>query len=221
MTEPGTLVALQASVLPGASIHEGSSGDPAALAEVLSRAVGALDAAEVPYLLIGGLASAVLGRPRCSSDVDLLVAPEAAPRALERLARAGFTTEITNPAWLYKAFSNGILVDVLFKTLGDIYLDREMLRRACHHSVLGTRVRVVPAEDLIVIKAIVHDEETPRHWHDALALLRRRDLDWEYLVERAQRGPRRVLALLLYAVSCDLWIPSRPMRQLAEQVLFE
>ncbi|HTO09581.1 MAG TPA: nucleotidyltransferase [Myxococcota bacterium] len=208
-------------MLPGACSHEGSSGDPAALAEVLSRSVGALEGAEVPYLLIGGLASAVLGRPRCSSDVDLLVAPEAAPRALEALSRAGFETEITNPAWLYKAFSNGILVDLLFKTTGDIYLDRDMLRRGSHHSFLGTRVRVVAPEDLIVIKALVHDEETPRHWHDALALLRRRDLDWEYLVERAQRGPRRVLSLLVYALSSDLWVPSRPVRRLAEQVLFE
>jgi predicted nucleotidyltransferase len=215
------VIAPHRPMLPGACLHEGSSGDPAALADVLARAVGALDCAEVPYLLIGGLASAVLGRPRCSSDVDLLVAPEIAPRALETLALAGFATELTNPAWLYKAFADGILVDLMFKTVGDIYLDREMLRRASHYSFLGTRVRVIAPEDLIVIKAIVHDEETPRHWHDALALLGRRDLDWDYLVERAQRGPRRVLSLLLYALSSDLWVPTRPIRRLAEQVLFE
>lgn len=208
-------------MLPGACVHEGSSGDPAALADVLARAVTAFDVAEVPYLLVGGLASAVLGRPRCSSDVDLLVAPELAPRALETLAEAGFETEVTNPHWLYKAFAKGILVDVMFKSFGDIYLDREMLRRASHYSVLGTRARVIAPEDLIVMKAVVHCEETPRHWHDALALLRRPDLDWDYLVERAQRGPRRVLSLLLYALSSDLWVPRRPLRRLAEQVLLE
>ena len=207
-------------MLPGATTHEGSSGDPAALADVLGSAVKAFDAADIGYVLIGGLASAVLGRPRCSSDIDFLCAPEDAHRALAALAAAGFETEVTNPAWLFKGFRDGILVDLLFKTYGDIYLDREMLRRANHYTFLGARVRVVPPEDLIVIKAVVHDEETPRHWHDALALLRRADLDWDYLVERAQRGPRRVLALLLYAVSNDLWVPNRPMRQLAEQVLF-
>ncbi|HKC49960.1 MAG TPA: nucleotidyltransferase [Myxococcota bacterium] len=208
-------------MLPGATTHKDSSGDPDALAEVLARAVCAFDSAAIPYLLIGGLASAVLGRPRCSSDIDLFVAPDVAPHALDALARAGFTTELTNPAWLYKAFRRGILVDLLFKTVGDIYLDREMLRRASHYSLLGTRVRVIPPEDLLVIKAIVHDEETPRHWHDALALVRRADIDWDYLVERARRGPRRVLALLLYALSSDLWVPARPLRQLAERVLFE
>jgi hypothetical protein len=34
------------------------------------------------------------------------------------------------------------------------------------------------------------------------------DLDWEYLVRRACRaGPRRVLSLLLYAESNDLFVP--------------
>jgi predicted nucleotidyltransferase len=216
----GTPLAESVEMLPGATIHEGSSGDLAALSKVLSDAAEALERADVPYVLIGGLASAALGRPRCSSDIDLFFAPEQAPRALEVLADAGFETEVTNPAWLYKAFRDGILVDLLFKTVGDIYLDAEMLRRASHCDVYGARVRVIPPEDLVVIKAIVHDEETPRHWHDALALLRRPDLDWDYLVERAQRGPRRVLALLLYASSNDLWVPARPMRQLAEQVLF-
>jgi len=150
-----------------------------------------------------------------------MVAPPEAHRALDSLVKSGFETEITNPAWLYKGFSNGILVDVLFKSKGDIYLDDEMLARSSHYTVWGTRARVIPPEDLIVIKAIVHDEETPRHWHDALALLRRPDLDWDYLVTRAQRGPRRVLALLTYALSNDLWVPNRPLRRLAEQVLFE
>jgi predicted nucleotidyltransferase len=208
-------------MLPGAVTHEGSTGDRAALAAVLQRAVRAFELAEIPYVLIGGMASAALGRPRCSSDIDLFVMPESAPYALEVLEKAGFTTEVTNPAWLCKAFRDDILVDLLFKSAGDIYLDSEMLRRAKLHTVLGSEVRVIAPEDLIVIKAIVHDEETPRHWHDALALVTRSDLDWDYLLARAARAPRRVLALLMYAVSCDLWVPSVALRKLANRVLFE
>jgi predicted nucleotidyltransferase len=209
------------AMLPGACTHEGSTGDRDALASVFRDAVQAFELAEVPYVLIGGLASSALGRPRCSSDIDLFVMPEWAPRALEVLAKAGFTTELTNPAWLYKAFRHDILVDLLFKSVGDIYLDREMLRRAKVYPVLGTPVRVIPPEDLIVIKAIAHDEETPRHWHDALALITRRDLDWDYLLARANHAPRRVLAMLVYAISCDLWVPSAALRTLADRVLFE
>jgi len=45
---------------------------------------------------------------------------------------------------------------------------------------------VVPVEDLIVMKAIVHDEETPRHWGDALAMLPGNEIDWEYLLLTAR-----------------------------------
>ena len=70
---------------PGVAQHEGSTGGIDALTEVLSEAVQALEKEAIDYVLIGGQASALLGRPRCSSDVDLLVTPEDAPRALEAL----------------------------------------------------------------------------------------------------------------------------------------
>jgi len=62
-------------------------------AAVVRRAVAALDGADVEYLLIGGLASSLLGRPRCTQDVDLLVRAEQADVALEALAEADFDTE--------------------------------------------------------------------------------------------------------------------------------
>ena len=45
--------------------------------------------------------------------------------------------------------------------------------------------RELAPEDLVVMKAISHDEESPRHWHDALGVLATVDLDWDYLLERA------------------------------------
>ena len=203
---------------PGAACHEGSIGGVDALTEVMAEAVRTLEKNAIDYLLIGGQASALLGRPRCSSDVDLLVKPEDAPPALEALARAGFATERVNPHWLYKAFRNGVLVDLLFKVRGEIYLDDEMLRRSTIRRFHGTCVRVVPPEDLIVMKAIVHDEETPRHWGDALSILPATDLDWEYLLLRARRAPRRMLSFLCYASSVDLVVPRDVMRRLGKTV---
>jgi predicted nucleotidyltransferase len=202
--------------MPGATVHEGSSAGPETLRCVLLDAVQALEENGVPYLLIGGLASALLGRPRCSSDIDLLVKPQDAWRSLEVLRKVGFKTEETNPHWIYKAFRDDALVDVLFKSKGDIYLDDEMLQRAPLREIDGVSVRVMPPEDLLVIKALVHDEETPRHWFDAIGLLTRNPIDWEYLLRRARRGPRRVLSLLSYAASLDLPVPLDVIRRLAE-----
>ena len=201
--------------LAGAASHRGFDDVGADdLLAVLAEADAALAAADVPYLLIGGQASAVLGRRRASGDIDILVAPHEAHRALEALAAARFDTDQTNPHWIFKATKDGVLLDLLFKVKGDIYLDADMLARAPLHEVAGRLVRIMPAEDLVVAKALAHDEESSRHWFDALALIAQAPLDWEYLLRRAAKGPRRVLSLLVYATSSDLAVPPAVIRRL-------
>lgn len=192
--------------------------EAATVAGVLADAVGALDRADVPYLLIGGLASSVHGRARASDDIDLLVKQEDAPRALEAFAAAGFETEETDPQWIYKATKDDVRVDVIFWLRGDVYLDEEMLERSEESEWEGVRVRVMPPEDLIVVKAVIHDEHTPRHWGDALGIIADAELDWDYLSRRARKGARRVLALLVYAQSNDLVVTDETIRTLFESV---
>lgn len=188
--------------------------DVAELLAVLDEAIAALGEAGIEYLLMGGIASSCLGRERWTHDIDLFTRPVEAPLALAALAKAGFETEETYPEWLFKANKHGQLVDVIFRSSGDIVLDDEMLSRAPESTFMDRRVRIVPAEDLVVIKAVVAAEHTPRHWHDALAILASTDLDWQYLMRRARRGMRRVLSLLLYAQSDDLPVPTWVVREL-------
>lgn len=192
--------------------------DPAlpdeALDATLGDAVAALDAAEIPYLLIGGLAATLLGRRRYTRDIDLFVRQVDAHAALTALGGAGFDTEETNPAWIFKAFKREVTVDLIFWLRGDVYLDDEMLARAPRLDWAGTRVTVMPPEDMLVVKAIVHDEQNPHHWHDALGIVAACDLDWEYLAARARHGARRVLALLVYAQANDLVVTDETIRTL-------
>lgn len=68
---------------------------------------------------------------------------------------------------------------------------------------------------VLVIKAVATSEDACRHWYDALAVIARGDLDWDYVLARARRaGPRRVLSLILYAESNDVAIPVEPVREL-------
>jgi predicted nucleotidyltransferase len=189
-----------------------------AVSRVLGDAVGAFERADVPYVLIGGLASAVHGRPRTSRDIDVLVRHADAMRALEALADAGFETEETNPQWIFKARKDDVQVDLIFWLKGDIYLDDEMLERSEERDIDGVRVRVIPPEDLIVVKAVIHDEQTPRHWGDALGVIADSELDWDYLARRARKGARRVLALLLYAQSNDLVVTDETVRALFDSL---
>ena len=192
---------------------EPAMGDDA-LDATLRDAVAALEAEHIPYLLIGGLASTLLGRPRYTRDVDLFVRQPDALRALAALGAAGFETEETNPAWIYKAVKREVTVDLIFWLTGDIYVDEEMLARAPRLDWAGTPISVIPPEDLVVIKAIVHDEQNPHHWHDALGVVAACDLDWEYLAAPARHGARRVLALLVYAQANDLVVTDETIRAL-------
>jgi predicted nucleotidyltransferase len=193
-------------------------GDPPASAEVtrvLAAAIDALDAKGVPYLVMGGLAAAAFARPRTTEDIDFFVKPEDATNALEALATAGAEVEETDPMWLYKAWLDGVLIDVIFRSSGEIYLDDEMIGRAVERDIRGTRTRVISAEDFLVIKAVATTEQGSHHWYDALALIARYPIDWTYLVERArQAGPRRVLSLLLYAESNDMAVPAEAVERL-------
>ncbi|TMK84795.1 MAG: nucleotidyltransferase family protein [Actinobacteria bacterium] len=198
---------------------EGWNVDEPTFLRMAKEAIDAIDDAGIPYAFIGGIASALHGRPRWTHDVDIFVRPEDAPRTLDALAGAGFATQRTDSFWLFKGIKAGVLVDVIFRSTGDIYLDDEMLARTSLEEFKGLRLRVVAPEDLVVIKAVVHDEKTPRHWFDALGIVARAELDWDYLIRRARRAARRVASLLLYAQSNDIAVPASAIRSLIDVIL--
>src|SRR5262245_52729838 len=134
--------------------------------KVLVRAVEALEAVGIPYALMGGLASAALGRFRHTHDIDLFVGREAAGPALDALARAGFRTERTDPDWLFKAFWGDAMVDVIFRSKGGIVFDDDVRSHLRPVEVRGRRIPAVSPEDMLVIKTLANAEHVPRHWHD-------------------------------------------------------
>jgi predicted nucleotidyltransferase len=194
---------------------DGDPPGPAELSQALEEVIGALRAADLPFVLMGGVGNAAVARPRSTDDIDVFVRPDDALRALEVLGEAGFATEEHDPYWLYKAFKYGVLVDIIFRSTGDIYLDEEMLERSSEGTYQGKRGPVMAAEDLLVVKAVAAGEATPHHWYDALGIVARCALDWDYVLKRAREaGPRRVLSLLLYAESTDLAVPAEVVEEL-------
>jgi Uncharacterised nucleotidyltransferase/BON domain len=187
--------------------------------EVLLRAVDALHAGNVPNALMGGLASAALGRSRHTHDIDLFVREPDADRALEALERAGFRTERTDPTWLYKAFWFDTMVDVIFVSKGGVRFDEDMRSHCCPVEIGGRHIDALSPEDMLVIKAMANAEHVPRHWHDALSIVAAGDLDWPYLLRRARPHASRVASLLLYALSDGQQLPAEPVRELVEAAM--
>jgi predicted nucleotidyltransferase len=191
-------------------------------AEVLREATSTLDHRSIPSVVFGSLATVTLARSRRlapEEDIDLLVRPPDAARAAEALAEVGYVVEDTDPSWIRKAKRLGVTVDLIHRAGREIHLDPEMLERARATQVLGVPVRLIPPEDLAVIKAVLHDETRPGDWFDALALVTGSGIDWAYLVRRARgHGVQRVLSLLLYARAEGVEVPASALTDLLDAV---
>jgi hypothetical protein len=192
--------------------------DAALFSEVLSEAIATVERAEIAYAVFGSIASFAYGRPDASGDIDLLLRPHEADRALDALAEAGFAVERTDPAWIYKAWRDGVLVDLIFRTKGDIPLDDDVLAHATLMEYSGRVIRVVSPEDALVIEAAGNQSQEPQRWENALAILAQCTIDWDYLERRARFAARRTLSLLIYAQSNDLIVPERTIRSLFDSV---
>ena len=201
--------------LPETAIEVTEADDGDLFLRVLDEALGALGETRIPFLLIGGIGSAVYGRDQGTRDIDVFVRPEAARKVLEVLGARGFDTKEVAERWLSKAIKHGVLVDVIFRSSRDILLGDDMLARARVMPFRGRMVPIAPPEDLIVMKACAMSEDTSRYWYDAVSIIAHTELDWDYLVARArEHGARRLLSLLLFATSLDIVVPSDPIETL-------
>jgi acetolactate synthase regulatory subunit len=205
--------------LPETAIEVTEADDGDLFLRVLDEALDALHTADIPFLLIGGIGSAVFGRDQGTRDIDVFVRPETARRVLEVLEARGFETKEVAERWLSKAMKHGVLVDVIFRSTRDILLGDEMLDRSRVMPFRGREVPLAPPEDLVVMKACAMSEDTSRYWYDAVSIIAHSELDWDYLVARArEHGARRLLSLLLFATSLDIVVPSEPIETLYDAI---
>ena len=170
----------------------------------------------VPGLVIGGLAVALLARPRVTRDVDALVllAEERWPAFVDAGSEFGFvprqpdTLSFAQEArvLLLRHQPTGIDVDVV---LGCLPFEEEAVARATTVEVAGVSVPLPTPEDLIVMKAVAHrdqdlldidgllaahlalDLRRVRRWVRAFADALETPQLYDDLEQRLRRRPRR------------------------------
>jgi Uncharacterised nucleotidyltransferase len=156
----------------------------AAIERTFKRSVDALRAAEVPFLLGGALASWARGGPETRNDLDLMVKPDDAERALQALVDVGMRPERPPEGWLLKAWDDDVLVDLIFHPKGMEITD-EVIARGDDMDVLSTGVRVMALEDVLVSKLLAltdHNLDMEPVLQVARAL--REQIDWDALHAR-------------------------------------
>jgi hypothetical protein len=134
----------------------------------------------------GGFACWAHGAPPPVEDLDLMVKPDDAERALDALVDAGMRGEKPPEQWLLKAWDGEVLIDIIFGPAG-LEIDDEMLARGTRMDVLGMRAPVMALEDVFVAKLMAlsdHALDYERLLGPARAL--REKVDWEEVRARAQ-----------------------------------
>jgi hypothetical protein len=160
-----------------------------AIKDSLKKAAAALQRAEVPFMLGGGLATWVRGAPGSDHDLDLLVKPEDAERALEVLAEEGMRPEKPPENWLYKAWDGDVMVDLIFSPSGDEISD-ENFDRAEDLEVNAVRMPVAALEDVIATKLLALGEHEA-DFGPVLEISRavREQVDWDQVRARTASSP--------------------------------
>ena len=138
-----------------------SSGDNTlnGMVPTLKKAAAALRDAGIPYLVAGGVASWVRGGPSTDHDLDFLIKPADADRALDTLADVGLRPEKPPEEWLFKAWDGDVLVDLIFCPAG-LDVDDELIERGEEREVEAMTMRVLSAEDLLVSKLMAMTEHS-------------------------------------------------------------
>jgi predicted nucleotidyltransferase len=155
----------------------------------MKRGAAALREADVPFVLGGGLAGWARGGPSSDHDVDFVVRPEDAEKAVRILADAGMRTEKPPEGWLYKAYDGDVMIDVIFEPATGPVTD-EVLERADDIEVLSTRMKVMALEDIMVTKLLALNE-THLDMKGSLEMARavREQVDWDEVRERTRESP--------------------------------
>jgi hypothetical protein len=155
----------------------------------LKKAAAALRDADIPFLVAGGVASWVRGGPDTDHDLDFVIKPEDADRALAVLEAVGMRTEKPPEEWLYKAYDGDVMVDLIFSPAGMEITD-EVLERGEEREVMSMTMRVMRPEDILVTKLMAMTEHTI-NYRSCLEIGRavREQIDWEDVRERTASSP--------------------------------
>jgi Uncharacterised nucleotidyltransferase len=159
------------------------------ISATLKRAGSALRDSEIPYLLGGSLAFWAHGGPERRKDLDFMIKPADADRALGALEAVGMRPEKPPEGWLYKAWDGEILVDLIFQPKG-MEIDDDVIARGEGMEVLAMPIRVMALEDVLCTMLLaLHEHQLDYSSLLQMARALREKVNWDDVRARTSQSP--------------------------------
>ncbi len=170
-------------------------GDDGAFDELLDAmrtAAAALRDAEIPFALAGGLAVWARGGAETEHDVDFIIRPDDAERALEVLSAVGFRCEKPPEGWLYKVYDDhDTMIDLIFApNHGGPEVVDAYLERASELEVHAICMKVLSITDVLATKLLALKQHEV-DYDSVLEAARscREQVEWPALREQTSESP--------------------------------
>ncbi len=157
-----------------------------------------LNKLKIPYLVTGGMAVLIWGRPRFTADIDLIIylKPEKIndlETALSSLGKAVYINKdsIKRALTNYGEFNfiddqSGMKVD--FWVLKNNPFENSCFKRTIKKKILDKSINFISPEDLILSKLIWYKQcRSSRHLEDIESILKISKIDEEYLKKWAEK----------------------------------
>src|SRR5215218_901954 len=140
-------------------------------------------------MLGGSLACWARGGPAVAGDLDFMVKPVDAERALAALVGIGMREERPPEDWLLKAWDGDHMVDLIFEGAG-LPITDEVFARADQLDVAAMRIPVMALEDVMTTKLCAMNERSLDYEHAVqIARSLREQIDWEQVRSRTVDWP--------------------------------
>jgi hypothetical protein len=155
-----------------------------------------LKKSRIPFMLGGAFSLREYADiSRDTKDLDIFCKAGDSHGLLAVLSEAGYTTQMTDPNWLAKAFNGDNYIDLIFNSHNGLCpVDDIWLEHARDATILGQKVKLVPPEEVLWTKIYVqqrfrYDGADVNHMLrkigaelDWTRLLRRFEVHWELLL---------------------------------------
>ncbi len=168
--------------------------------QLLAKVAKVLDELDIPYMVTGGMAVLIWGRPRFTADIDIIIELKvnninALASSLMSISEFGYVDEdamreALNNHGEFNFIDGGSGVKVDFWVIGDDSPEIKRFKNRQSKEVLGQKVYFISPEDLILSKLRWYKiSPSSRHLEDVESILKISGdiIDKNYLLEQSRK----------------------------------